>query len=272
MAACPTDSQDYDSRRDWVVEVADLLGRSPGALSMHFGNFFSARTGGKAGLTHAGKLVDQVTEEFRDRPDLLQKEAARIRRELYAESVSPRVEQEVTAEEADTLQRKLEESFAEARLPAKSIVIYRRPGSIWLGILILTQIVLLYPDETKEFLRMALNVLNRVTVRTSGVTYALEGDQIGLAEAEIRRLAPKFHAEQLTPGDRVSLALRLPRLKSLKRWKPSQQRLELFGKASSVAERARVDEYYGIDSKGLCNSCLLMLIDALEDGLTSGTF
>jgi hypothetical protein len=212
-----------------------------------------------------------VYERYVGREDDLYHDARQIRERLYDEVTSPRVEREVDANEREAMEAKLRALFPEARLPPNTIIVYSRRGSWWVGVLALVQLALLYPEETREVFRKAIEIMGRTARRSAPLELLLTEKQVALAEGDIRRRAPKFHPEELSEKDRITLALRLPTLKSLRTWKPLASRLELYVGASKDQERARVGAYFGIDAKRICDRCLLMLLEALEDALMRGT-
>jgi hypothetical protein len=267
LAACPPRVQNYDQNRPFVIEVADLIGRSPAAVSMHFGNFFALKKDGEEGLRNVGKLTVEVYRKYKDRPDDLRKDAEEIRTRIYAEAVSPRVESRFAEDRAEQLENYLKEHFPEARLPPGTIILYRRPGSCWVGVLTAVQLALVYPSETRSLFRLVIEALGGGDRKTPAVEHVLREDQDALATAEILRRAPKFHPAQLSASDRITLALQLPRLMSLRDWKPGPRQLETFVGMSTDPEKERVGKYFGIDASGLCNGCLMMLQAALDDAL-----
>lgn len=270
LAACPPQVQDYDSTRPWVIELADLLGRSPGAISKRFGNFFTLKTGDQAGLAHASRLTRQVFERYVGREDELFHDAREIRARLYEEGSTPRVEVNVSDEEADVLQERLQALFPEARLPPDTVIVYRRAGSWWVGLLIVAQVALVYREDVRDLLRAAIDILGGKVRRSPTVDLVLEMKDVALAERIIRRRAPEFHPEQLSEKDRITLALRLSSLPSLRKWRPTRKRLEFFSRASRDREKDRVGGYFGIDAARLCDRCLMMLLDLLDEALATG--
>lgn len=269
LASCPADTQNYRAGEPWVVELADLLGRTPAAISFHFGNIFALKQAGR-GLEHVGGLTARVFEKYRGREDALQKDAARLRRDYFRRVVSPRLEKRLDDVEAKRLERELRRRFPEARLPTDTYVVYDYRGSVWLGVLVTVQTALLYPKEAAALFRLAIEVLGAVHRRTPAVNEVLDGRTVELAEREIHALAPRFHTSDLVAADRVTLALRLHGLKSLKRWRPRAARLELYVGAEADAEKARIRAYFRVDPSGLCRTCLMMLVDVLDDALATG--
>jgi hypothetical protein len=263
------DLQNYDERRPWVREIADFLGRSPASISFHLGNIASAKSPGH-GLTHAGKVFEIVVDRYRDNPGELQLEAARLRRAKFGKLTSPRLERDLPEDEALAAESELERRFPEARLPPGSIILYRYKGSVWLGVMATIQTALVFPQETANLFRVALDVLGSAAKRNTAAECALDGRTIELAEREIVSRAPKFHYSELEPNDRVTLALRLPGLRSLRRWRAHARRLEFFSSPDLREERARIQTYFRIDASKLCVTCVQMLLDALENALATG--
>ncbi|MGD0249268.1 MAG: hypothetical protein ABSB97_00010 [Thermoplasmata archaeon] len=271
LAACPPDTQNYRPEAPWVRELADLLGRTPGAISQHLGNIFTLKQPGR-GLANVGRETIRVFDKYRDRPAELQQDAAALRDRYFGELVSPRVEKHVTEEEAANLEQELTRRFPEAHLPTGSVILYRHPGSIWFGVLVPLNVVLLYPSEAGNLLRTVLEVLGDVVRKTPGVDLTLDGRVVELAEREIAYRAPLFHSHELSEKDRITLALMLRSLKSLRKWKPSARRLDLYSAQSLEAEKGRIRTYFRIDVEGLCLRCLHVLLDALDDALATGKF
>jgi hypothetical protein len=269
LAACPPNTQYYSSEDPWVRELADLLNRSPAAISFHLGNIFTLKRPGH-GLENVGKETARIFEKYRGRDAELQKVAGRLRREHFGGLVSPRLESNVTEDEADRLEEELRRRFPEARLPTGAVILYRYKGSVWLGVLATIQLALLYPEQTRTLLQLAIEILGKAVRRTPAVQVVLDGRTVDLAEMEIHSRAPKFHAHDLTEEDRVRLAILLRRLKSLRRWKPTTARLDFYASADGTAERDRIRSYFGIDASRLCRKCLMMLTDALDDAIATG--
>lgn len=292
IAECPA-NQDYDSRRPWVIELADLIGRTPSSVSMHLGNVWSAKDG--KGLTHAAGLIRVVYDRFRGKDDALLAAAASIRAELYGVAPSPRIElrlsiasagapidldarrdseMDLPATEYELALRNLVEStrtmFPSVEVPEGTVVAYRRFGSLWCGLLVVAQLAIAYPDITRWLVEEARRILGTLAHRTESANYVLDGRQVAIADQVIAQRLPKFHFELLSAHDRITFAARLGLLKSMRSWKPSAERLELFAKESGDAERARVGKYLGIDASRLGNRDTMMLQDLVADGLDRG--
>jgi hypothetical protein len=269
LASCPPDTQNYRPEAQWVRELADLLDRTPGAISMHLGNIFSQKRPGH-GLGHLGRTTIRVYQRYLTHRADLQHDAALLRQRYFNRLVSPRVETHVTESEANRLEKELLRRFPEAHLPAGSVILYRYPGSVWFGVLLPVYLVLVYPNEAKVALRIAIDILGAAIRRTRGVEEVLDGQIVELAERQIADRAPKFHSHELSERDRLTLALHLPTLMSLKRWKPTPRRLELYTSVNEATERMRIGAYFHIDTTKLCRRCVMMLLDALDNALATG--
>lgn len=80
LAACPRKKQSYSPRHKNVIDLADLMGRTPGAVSLHFANISNLIHGQGHGKTHVGARTRELFEEFKGRDAELQANAAEIRR------------------------------------------------------------------------------------------------------------------------------------------------------------------------------------------------
>ncbi|MGB7123395.1 MAG: hypothetical protein WBE40_00845 [Thermoplasmata archaeon] len=292
IAQCPA-NQDYDSRRPWVIELADLIGRTPSSVSMHLGNVWSAKDG--KGLPHAAGLIKVVYQRFRGQEDALLAAAAAIRTDLYKVVPSPRVEfrlpivsvgvpvdldarrdaeMDLPEGEYEVALRNLEKNarvlFPSAEVPDGSVVAYRRFGSLWCGLLIVAQLAITYPDVARWLVEEARRILGATAQQTKSAESVVDGTQIAIADRVIAERLPKFHFELLSEHDRVTFAARLSLLKSMRSWNPSAERLELFVKENGDAERARVGKYLGIDASRLRNRDTMMLQELVADGLKRG--
>jgi hypothetical protein len=268
-ASPPPDQQDYDKDRPWVRDLADLLSRTPSSISMHLGNFAHAADSSR-GLKNAGAVFTQVVDRYKNDHAGLIAEAKRLRRKYFESDTSPRVEIELTDADDARLKEELVRRFPEARLPPGSIIVYQYDGSLCRGVLVLLETAILYPQETADLFRIAIAVLGASVRRNQAANSALDGRTLELAEREIASLAPKLDYNELDPKDRVSMALLLPKLKSLRHWRPQAKRLELFDGAELITGRARVSSHFKINAGRLCSKCVQMLLEALEDALKRG--
>jgi hypothetical protein len=284
-------TQDYDQRRGWVIELAELIGRTPGSISTHLGNVWTLKNG--RGLTHVGGIFDVVYRRYVGREDDLLRDAANIRAELYARAIDPRVEVKIdsdlsqpesdrivgeqqltmnspSAREAtdslEDLEKRLKAEFAEARLPVGSVIVYRRKGSIWVGVLVSASAALLLPERVKRFLVRALEILGPLAERSSAALLAIDDGQVALADRTICNRIPDFRLENLTPKDRITLAIHLVGKPTLANWKPSGRRLELFGESDGQEERNAVSKYLHIDASKVTIADLMRLLKIVDEG------
>lgn len=295
LAACPETKQNYDDAQGWVIELAELLGRSPGSISKHLGNLFAVKQ--SKGLPHVAKVFGVIYDRYRDDEPRLLRDAAAIRERLYAQRADPRAEVEVSeampqeladqlieggaspeghaqrAHEFSELERHLRENFAEARLPPGTIIVYRRRGSLWVGVVLALEYAISRREDARRAFIRALEILSSLH-RPVRVTPAgqdlLEQRDVALADRRIAERVPGFQIERLTDGERVRLALKLVGLKSLINWKPSAARLELFGESGADEPQRLMSATFGIDASKLGNADLLRLLELAQDGRKKG--
>ena len=128
--ACPKVNQSYGPEAPFVRELADLIGRTPAAVSRAFGNLWAAQTRGKHGLKNYSHLAGEVVEEYRDDPVRLRLEALRLRRTRLPQLVTPRLEV-VSREEASPLpEEAVHDAAREAGLQPDLYFVTTRSGSI----------------------------------------------------------------------------------------------------------------------------------------------
>lgn len=271
LAACPRDKQRYSPRHKNVIELADLIGRTTGAVSHHFANISHLIHGGTQGETHVGSRTRELFDEYRGREAELHTRASKIRRRLLSGDLTPRVEKRVVREEAHQLTVDVLEGAKEAGLPEDGLETYEREGSWYLGVIVNLAIVLVeYRGQTTRFLEWLARKLGSAFSRSRGFDLALEGKWQSIADDIVEREAPELHSAELRPVDRVTLALRIPQIGTLRRWKPTKKHVESLTRMNREDERKRVNAYLGIDSSGVCDACLLMLKDLVDRSIKRG--
>lgn len=266
IAACPREKQSYSPRHKNVIELADLIGRSRGAVSLHFANVSNLIFGGDHGKTHVGRRTRELFEEYRNREGELQEKAAEIRRRLMQNDLTPRVEREVPEDEARKLIEEIIDEARRAGLPEDGAVTYERKGSWYVGVLMPLESVLpQFKESGTVFARALVERFDHGWVRSRGLEFAARGEWQYLVDAQLAIDVPLLHQEELSPSDRTTLLTRLREIGSLKHWGrerglersvPVGRRELLFRELS-----ARL----GIDTSRLCDDCLLMLNDLTED-------
>jgi hypothetical protein len=80
---CEIPFPQISSRNPKIVRVAEIIGRSPSALSMKLGNFArldpALQSRGVKGLSHGGMSEIEIWNEFNQKPELLAVESEEIR-------------------------------------------------------------------------------------------------------------------------------------------------------------------------------------------------
>ena len=265
IAACPRDKQSYSPRHPEVIELADLLGRTPGAVSHHFANISHLIHGGDHGETHVGKLTRVVFERFQGKEDELHRRAAEIRGSLMVRDSTPRVERESPQERSEQLTLEVFEGAASHGLPEDSIRVYEREGSFhWGAILEVGRVILKYPVQAAEFLRWLSKKLGDGLEKSLGFELASRGKWEELAVGLLAQNAPGLHLDEFDGRDRITLALGPLVSGRFKNWKPLRRHFDLLRGMNRAAERGRVASYLNIRANHLCDNCLLMLRDLVD--------
>jgi hypothetical protein len=295
LAACPRNNQNYDSRRGWVVELADLVGRSSASVSMHLGNVWSLKNG--RGLTHSSDRLGEIYRRFHGQELDLLRAAATIRVGLYELAPSPRIElalpvtlevipedieerrdAEMALPQSDVelavqgLLRETQARFPDPELAENSTVPYRRYGSLACGLLILVQLAIAYPEETRQLVEQVRRLFGHRAEVSKSAQDLIDGNKVAFADQAILDRLPGFHLHHLTGEDRVTLSSRLALLRSMRNWRPSAARLELYSTESADIERRSIGGYLGIDATRLCNRCTIMLEVLVQDGKARHVF
>jgi hypothetical protein len=268
IASCPREKQSYSPRHRNVIELADLIGRTPGAVSLHFANISHLIFGGAHGKTHVGERTRELFEEYRGREAELQARASEIRKRLMAQDFTPRVEKQVSR---DATQQLTLDAFAAAKeigLPQGTVETYEREGSWFFGVLMkLGPVVASHPEQASRFANWLLEKLGRDASVSVGFTLAGAGKWRDLVDGVLSVEAPELHEPELSPKDRLTLAIRIQNSGYLRRWKPTKGHLQLLSTMDRSAEKARVGRYLHIDAGHLCDMCLLMLKDFVDHSL-----
>jgi len=260
LAACPLDRQRYHSRSPRVRELADLLGRSPGAVSLKFGNIWAVHTGGARGLAHAGGMVYQVYHEFEGRRDTLIGAAADIRRRLISDDPTPRVESEVSLNDAAALRRlvRVRRLAGQSGLELRYVVTYTREGSVVLGLLFLVPVVLTYPDRIVRLVSEAADLLGRIIEKSRGWGLLLAGNLNRIARESVLRNAPGFHYNELSQSDERKFAIALGSTGPLEDRDPEMSLPRRLRSLTPAALRRLIRRSLEIDPQNLCDRCLAM--------------
>jgi hypothetical protein len=268
IAACPREKQSYSPRHRNVIELADLIGRTPGAVSLHFGNISHLILGGAHGKTHVGERTRELFEEYRGHEAELQARASEIRKRLMAQDFTPRVEKQVPREATPQLTL---DAFAAAKkigLPEGTVETYEREGSWYFGVLMkLGPVLASYPEQASRFAGWLTEKLGRDASVSAGFTLAGAGKWRDLVDGVLSVEAPELHEAELSQKDRLTLAVQIQNSGYLRRWKPTKKHLQLLSTMDRPAEKGRISKYLDIDAGRLCDLCLLMLKDFVDHSL-----
>ena len=265
LASCPRASQSYSPRHKNVIELADLIGRSRGAVSHRFANISHLIHGGTHGESHVSARTRELYVEFLGHEGELQAKASDLRTQLMAEDPTPRVEKEVSRDRARPLADEILAAAREAGLSEAILETYEREGSWHLGIMVeLGGAFSIDPRKTTDFLVWLGSHLGSSFSRSRGYELGVRGEWQEIADLVIAADAPQLHVSELRPQDRITLALRLRSGGSLRHWKLSKKHLRLITNMNRTGERKRIAEYLSIDTSGLCDVCLVVLREIIE--------
>jgi len=260
LAACPRGRiQHYSSFSSNVAEVADLLSRTRGSVSMHFANFFSLRTNGERGFSNAGRNVREVFRQWDSRPEELGREANRLRLPLQEQATTPRIESTVSEDALGDLQGALEAWVTQFEVPVDQRVIYTRKGSIEAGIVLFGTYIWNHPDIAADALTALFGIFGRSGRSSFGAWLARRHEELQLADSSIRAKLPDFELFHLNPGNRRHLALvlsswKIPRIRLTDALRKKAARL------NRASEIRSVRDYLQISVAGdTCIHCLALL-------------
>ncbi|MGB7123397.1 MAG: hypothetical protein WBE40_00855 [Thermoplasmata archaeon] len=271
-SACPKESQRYGPDKPVVREVANLLGRSPSAVSRIFGNLWAARAklqgARETGLSHFGAEIEAVVREYDGRgPDLLS-DAERIRALRFPYALAPRLEARVPAALVPWLSSLADlrtefETFTRSRA-----LTYLRPGSTWFGIVLPAEASLLHSEDTIAAIQKIESGLSESPRFDSGVDAVLRsrlwellgrGSVSGAVAFTVRRYLADFHLAELDEPDRTKLAAYLSKVEGVRRIRGGARIEE--GEGDEEPEppldhvRRVIGAALGLDASGLCPDC-----------------
>jgi hypothetical protein len=266
LAACPRERQSYGPTRHNVLELASLIGRTPGAVSLRFANISHLIHGRGHGKEHVSQRTRELYAQYTGKDDELHARANRIRRELTREDPLPRIEKEVDLQE--TVDRLLREVHARARelgIPQKEVDSYERRGSWIAGVVLLGGNYLFrHPEALEIFALWLVDRFGKRAKQSNGFALAIQGKRQEIADRILQRHAPELHAAELSGEDRVTVAIAIAETGSMHAWKLGPRHLRRLANLDRPAERARIRSALEIDPERLCDHCLLLLGDLLD--------
>ncbi|MCI4341954.1 MAG: hypothetical protein L3K11_06270 [Thermoplasmata archaeon] len=262
-----------------VLDVADLLGRRPSAVSLKFANLWSTHSRGLRGFRHTGRTAIAVVEEFRGREEELHRQAERIRAQMMAEGRTIRAE--VAREGESTPEVSLVGETAvptvafshirafidappdrDAALLTEPIRI-RRSGT-WHDVVVLPlKWVINNPAIASSLAGAVLRDLGDRAKESASFALVRNRETGRLAEAQLHRLIPALHITDVRPSDRIPLLVKLGELKvpTIRLSKSIERRA---GSLVPSAERPRVEAFFHIRARELCPTCVALLTSIVD--------
>lgn len=208
--ACPKDFQRYGPRDPRVIEVAELLGRSPGAVSRIFGNLWWFYSRGTLGLAHGSRIADQVVAAYGNDLGHLAEVAFDLRAGLVRESPWPRLLIRSEAPEQSLAYGALAEAASEAGLDPQDVFVNIRRGSILEDIFVF---VSANPgvsvDLVTRLLRSIESLVKTIAsrpitiIRSEGFEVILKGDAASWKNLLLRRYELVPSLDEQSQGERV---------------------------------------------------------------------
>jgi len=186
--ACPKDSQRYNQRDPRVLDLAQLLGRSPSSIDRIFANFWWTWSGGTQGLENSGTLEQAVVEQYIDNLDSLAKDASRIRRERVEGCLWPRIMLVLPEGQAGIPLSKLAPLLRSLSLAPRQLYVNFRKGSLIEdttfffianphAFTVIRRAVERVTDAVADALRNLPQ--DRLVIRSAGLKFLLKGDLKG---------------------------------------------------------------------------------------------
>lgn len=285
--ACPKVKQSYGPGSPFVREVADLLGRTPAAVSRAFGNLWAAQTGGKRGLKHCSHVAEAVVAEYRDDLPRLHAEATRLRAERIPRALTLRAE---LINEGNTTPLPEDEVHGAARqsgLRSDLYFVTTRPGSTVVDVGILLDSLLigttgwLAITHTVQLIRDYLDRRDRgprvptVVIKSRTWTSVERGHTGEVEERVLEFYLPGFPTGNLPPESRSKLAGFLAFIKGLRRMRlaPSERAETPHTTGTTIGrpfKRAALERMLGIDLSSAPDESIKQLSDLVKVAKTTG--
>jgi hypothetical protein len=227
--ACPKRNQAYGPSAPVVREVADLIGRTPSAVSLIFGNLWSARTHGAHGLVHASKLIAAVVDHYGDDFQKLRRDALRLRGERIPRVLTPRLEVYSASDDPPVSEDDVRVAARQSGLSQSQFFVTTRPGSAVVDVGVLLEALLtvttgwLAIATTIDLIRRLINRRGRnsrsaFTVTKSRTWAQIEQGQTRRVEQEVLQFyLPGFPVGRLASADRTRMAGYLALIRGVQR-------------------------------------------------------
>ena len=277
--ACPKDLQSYGPESSFVREVADLLGRTPAAVSRAFGNLWAAQTGGRHGLIHRSHVADEVVSEFRDDLPRLHSIAQALRLERIPRSLTPRLELQSSTETAPLDESVVNNVAHQSGLASGFYFVTTRPGSTVVDVGILLDVLLIGVTGWDAVLRMVQGMRERAEARQRASPHEVvllrsttwreieRGRTSEVEEGIFAAYLPGFSAGQLPRESRSRLAGFLSFLRGVRRRPVDRRPNGPEPKAATVGRpftRATLERILGMDLSALPDSSVKQLSDLVK--------
>jgi hypothetical protein len=271
IAACPREKQSYGPTRQNVIELANLIGRTTGAVSHRFANISHLIHGAGHGEAHVSERTRELYAQFLGKDDELRARANAIRARLTRADPTPRVEKSIRREESKQLSLDVFQEAAKVGLSEEDIEVYEREGCWIFGVLVKAGVFLAdHPEAAVVFALWLIDRLGKSSHRSKGFDLAVAGRRDELADALLKKDAPMLHLSELSAEDRVTVAMTIENVGSMRTWQPGARHLKFLASMNRTAERARIREYLKIDANRICDNCLLLLRELIEKMIRKG--
>jgi hypothetical protein len=285
--ACPKELQSYGPEAPFVREVADLLGRTPAAVSRAFGNLWSAQTGGKRGLKHCSHVAEAVVDEYRSNLHQLHRDAQRLRAPRILSSLTPRLALESPTDDTPLPEEIVHAAAKASGLHSELYFVTTRPGSIsvdvgilldsllvgttgWLAITNTAQIIRDYLDR-----RRPKSVGSTVVATSRTWTDILDGRTRTVEERVVQFYLPGFPLDRLPSESKSRLTGFLAFIKGVRR-KPMELRPTVHVGAQTLPvvgrpfTRPTLERVLGIELSGVPEQSIKILSDLVKAARTGG--
>jgi hypothetical protein len=242
------------ARDDRLVELAELIGRSPGSISFKLAGFVALGDGDSPKTRRVSSIQREVHREYRHRPERLLRDTERLRAQLIRTLPTARVE--APAEEFPS-PASLRDLVLGAGFPWTGCREYDHGQGAIRGLAVLAADVLTHPREARQLLRELDRRIARGARRSEGARRVEEGTVARFLRGVVQWKFPSLHFRELSgPGVTAFLAaMTRPEIHSIV-VAPNDAR----GRSpDSVAEsRDRVRTLLALSPNRLCPSCLLL--------------
>jgi hypothetical protein len=281
--ACPKDKQSYGQTDRNVREIADLIDRTPSAVSRAFGNLWGARSNGAKGLRNFAKAAKAVVDRYGTDYDSLHAEVAPLRTERIRASLTPRLEVSSRSNQGLIPFDELRVELRKRGLTRVVYFTYERHGSLAEGVgfveqnaipiaAIITEVILWI--ECRLARRRDRRADHVITRSRAWIHYSK--GRISDVELDIiRSRLPAIHPRELDAEQRRDVAEFVSFVRGVREVEASEQEASEVGSKLSKSERAhiihRVSRLIGIRAGRLCDHCLAQL-NRLLDAAESASF